>query len=73
MITNDLKVMRVKPEIEKQYQDRFDMRHKKMVWQHSKVSSWYQNSKGKVVTTSPWRLIEYWNWTNNFKQEDYEF
>jgi len=49
------------------------MRHKKMVWQHSKVSSWYQNSKGKVVTTSPWRLIEYWNWTNNFNQEDYEF
>ena len=73
MLSNDLKVIRVKPEIEKEYQDRFDMRHEKMVWQHPKVSSWYQNSKGKVVTTSPWRLVEYWNWTNNFNQDDYEF
>ena len=73
MLSNSFKVIRVKPEIEKQYQDRFDKRHEKMVWQHSKVSSWYQNSKGKVVTTSPWRLVEYWNWTNKFNQDDYEF
>ena len=73
MLSNNLKVIRVKPEIEKQYQDKFDVRHEKMVWQHPKVSSWYQNSKGKVVTTSPWRLVEYWNWTNNFNQDDYEF
>jgi len=73
MLSNNLKVIRVKPEIEKQYQDKFDMRHEKMVWQHPKVSSWYQNSKGKVVTTSPWRLVEYWNWTNNFNQDDYEY
>src|SRR6056300_399894 len=73
MLSNNFKVIRVKPEIEKQYQDRFDERHEKMVWQHSKVSSWYQNSKGKVVTTSPWRLVEYWNWTNKFNQDDYEF
>ena len=73
MLSNNLKVIRVKPEIEKQYQDKFDVRHEKMVWQHPKVSSWYQNSKGKVVTTSPWRLVEYWNWTNNFNQDDYEY
>ncbi|MDB0010286.1 NAD(P)/FAD-dependent oxidoreductase [Gammaproteobacteria bacterium] len=73
MLSNNFKVIRVKPEIEKQYQDRFDKRHEKMVWQHSKVSSWYQNSEGKVVTTSPWRLVEYWNWTNKFNQDDYEF
>ncbi|MDB2411337.1 NAD(P)/FAD-dependent oxidoreductase [Gammaproteobacteria bacterium] len=73
MLSNNFKVIRVKPEIEKQYQDRFDKRHEKMVWQHSRVSSWYQNSKGKVVTTSPWRLVEYWNWTNKFNQDDYEF
>ena len=65
--------IKVKPEIEGQYQDRFNKRHEKMVWQHEKVSSWYQNSKGKVVTTSPWRLIEYWNWSSNFNADDYDF
>jgi 4-hydroxyacetophenone monooxygenase len=73
MLNNDYKVIKVKPKIEKQYQDRFDKRHKKMVWQHANVLSWYQNSKGKVVTTSPWRLVEYWNWTNNFNADEYDF
>ena len=73
MLNNDYKVIKVKPKIEKQYQDRFDKRHKKIVWQHANVSNLYQNSKGKVVTTSPWRLVEYWNWTNNFNADEYDF
>ena len=73
MIKNDLKIIKVKPDIEKEYQSRYEERHSKMVWQHPKVSNWYQNSQGKVVTTSPWRLVEYWNWTNNFNHDDYEF
>jgi 4-hydroxyacetophenone monooxygenase len=73
MLTNDHKVIKIKPEVEKRYQDRFDERHKRMVWQHANVSSWYQNSQGKVVTTSPWRLVEYWNWTNNFNSHEYDF
>ena len=73
MLNNNHKSIRVKPKIEKEYQNRFDDRHKEMVWQHASVSSWYQNSKGKVVTTSPWRLVEYWNWTNNFNADEYDF
>ena len=73
MLNNDHKLIKVKPEVEKRYQDRFDERHKRMVWQHANVSSWYQNSQGKVVTTSPWRLVEYWNWTNNFNADEYDF
>ena len=73
MIEHNLKKISVKPEIENQYQNSFETRHSKMVWQHPKVSSWYQNSKGKVVTTSPWRLVEYWSWTNNFNEDEYDF
>ena len=73
MINHDLKQISVKPEIEDEYQKQFEKRHSKMVWQHPKVSSWYQNSKGKVITTSPWRLVEYWNWTNNFNADEYNF
>ena len=44
-----LKMMTVKADVEQEYQNRFDERHKRMVWQHHNVSSWYQNSDGKVV------------------------
>ena len=31
------------------------------------MNSWYKNAKGRVTTTSPWRLLDYWRWT---KQPD---
>jgi 4-hydroxyacetophenone monooxygenase len=73
MIANNFNSIKVKNDTVSAYQESLEARLDKMVWQHPKVSSWYQNSKGKVVTTSPWRLLEYWRWTRNFKPSDYEF
>ncbi len=73
LANNNLKKFKVKRDVEQQYQDSFEKRHQQMVWEHEKVSSWYQNSSGKVVTTSPWKLLEYWNWTKKFNSDDYEF
>jgi 4-hydroxyacetophenone monooxygenase len=34
------------------------------LWAHPAVkSSWYRNSRGKVTVLSPWKLLDYWNWT----------
>ncbi|MDI2129412.1 flavin-containing monooxygenase [Yinghuangia seranimata] len=30
------------------------------VWSHPSVRSYYQNSKGRVVVSNPWRLVDYW-------------
>jgi 4-hydroxyacetophenone monooxygenase len=72
MLEHNLRSIRVKEEVLREYQVNLEARLDQMVWQHPKVSSWYQNAQGKVVTTSPWRLVEYWEWTNNFKPSDYE-
>ena len=69
---SNLKHLTVQKHIVKAHQALLEKRLDKTVWQHSKVSSWYQNSKGKVVTTSPWKLLEYWRWTHNFNGDDYE-
>ena len=73
LVKHDHKRVQVRKAVVKKYQVDLEARLSKTVWQHPKVSSWYQNSDGKVVTTSPWRLVEYWNWTNNFDANDYEF
>jgi 4-hydroxyacetophenone monooxygenase len=73
LVKNNHKRVQVRKAVVKKYQADLEARLSKTVWQHPKVSSWYQNSDGKVVTTSPWRLVEYWNWTNNFNANDYEF
>jgi 4-hydroxyacetophenone monooxygenase len=42
-----------------------------MVWSHPGMTSWYKNSQGRVTTTSPWRLVDYWRWTREPDLRDY--
>ena len=43
------------------------------VWSHPGVNSWYKNETGRVTATSPWLLVDYWEWTQRPNLEDYEF
>ena len=54
------------------YAARFDARHAAMVWSHSGASSWYKNADGRILTTSPWRLVDYWGWTREPNLADFE-
>ena len=54
------------------YNARFDARHATMVWSHPGMTSWYKNATGRVTTTSPWRLVDYWGWTKEPDLADYE-
>lgn len=45
------------------YNNQVDDAHERMIWTHSGMDTWYRNSKGRVVTNSPWRLVDYWNMT----------
>ena len=44
-----------------------------MVWTHHKVKSWYRNSTGRVITNSPWRLVDYWKMTKEPREKDFLF
>ena len=54
------------------YAARFDARHQMLVWSHPGVNSWYKNAHGRVLTTSPWRLVDYWGWTKAPELADYD-
>jgi 4-hydroxyacetophenone monooxygenase len=43
----------------------------RMVWSHPGMHNWYKNARGRVVTTSPWRLVDYWRWTRAPDLSDY--
>jgi 4-hydroxyacetophenone monooxygenase len=54
------------------YNARFDARHETLVWSHTGTGSWYKNAAGRVLTTSPWLLVEYWDWTKAPDLGDFE-
>jgi 4-hydroxyacetophenone monooxygenase len=45
------------------YNERLDEALSRMVWAHVSTRNWYTNAAGRVVTNSPWKLIDYWKIT----------
>ena len=43
-----------------------------MVWAHPGTRNWYKNSRGVVINTSPWRLVDYWKWMRQPDLADYD-
>jgi 4-hydroxyacetophenone monooxygenase len=72
LLGNGFSSMDCRQETQDAYAARFDARHAQLVWSHPGVNSWYKNAHGRVLTTSPWRLVDYWAWTSRPALEDYE-
>jgi 4-hydroxyacetophenone monooxygenase len=72
MRTHGLASIEVKQDVHDDYIDRVDAAHQRMVWSHQGMQTWYRNAAGRVVTNSPWRLVDYWAWTHDPKLDDYE-
>ena len=62
----------VKSDINAAYNQRVDDEHERMVWTHTGVTNWYKNSQGRVVSNSPWRLVDYWHMTHSPDMSDYK-
>lgn len=41
-----------------------DAEHAELIWTHPKAANWYRNKHGRVVSTSPFRLVDYWEMTH---------
>jgi len=46
-----------------EWNDKIDKRMREMIWTHPKANSYYNNSKGRVYLSFPYRLVDYWTWT----------
>ena len=44
---------------------------KNMIWTHPKAGSYYNNSKGRVFLSWPWRLVDLWNQTRGPIKENF--
>jgi 4-hydroxyacetophenone monooxygenase len=49
----------------KAWNEKVDTRMQDMIWTHPKAKSYYNNSKGRVYLSFPFRLVDYWTWTRS--------
>lgn len=53
------------------YTARADEAHSQLVFSHPGMNNWYKNRAGRVVTVSPWRLVDYWWMTRTPDLDDF--
>ena len=73
LIEKDYSEVEVKEQVNDDYNRRVDAEHNVMVWTHPGVRNWYRNSKGRVISISPWRLVDYWSMTRHPDFNDYHW
>ncbi|KWX68759.1 hypothetical protein ASJ79_16325 [Mycobacterium sp. NAZ190054] len=54
-----------------QHNREIDEAHMHLIWTHPGMDTWYRNRNGRVVTNSPWRLLDMWQQTSTANLADY--
>ena len=72
MVELNRSTIECKKEVCDDYNLRLDEALSQTVWAHPGMTSWYKNQQGRVTTTSPWRLVDYWLWTSKPDLADYD-
>jgi 4-hydroxyacetophenone monooxygenase len=71
LVENGWRALDCREDVHDAFNARLDAALAKLVWSHPGMNSWYKNRRGKVTTTSPWRLVDYWRWTREPDLADY--
>ncbi len=53
------------------YLEKINKLHEKMVWTHPGMSTYYRNSKGRIVVNSPYRNVDFFEMTKQVNMDDY--
>ncbi len=74
LIAGGHSAMEPKPERYEDWHRRSQRELRTLVWSQPSVKhSYYKNSSGEIHVLSPWRLVDYWNWTREPDPDDFRF
>jgi 4-hydroxyacetophenone monooxygenase len=71
MIEGGIAAIEPKRRVHDEFVRTVDARHADMIWTHPGMSTYYRNSHGRVVSVSPFSLLEYWRMTHDVDLGDY--
>jgi 4-hydroxyacetophenone monooxygenase len=63
MVEQGLGAVECRREVYDTYNEAVDEAHARMIWTHEGMSTYYRNSRGRVVVNSPWRVVDFWAMT----------
>jgi len=65
LVGGEHRTMEPRAEVAAEWHARSQAEIQTLVWSHPSVtSSFFKNTDGEIHIVSPWRLVDYWTWTN---------
>jgi 4-hydroxyacetophenone monooxygenase len=71
MTANGLGSVEIRQDVHDAYNAKVDEAHEHMVWTHSGMSTYYRNDRGRIVVNSPYRNVDFFEWTYNADLDEY--
>jgi 4-hydroxyacetophenone monooxygenase len=71
MLEKGISALEVRRDVHDAYNERVDAEHAKLVWSHPGTTNWFRNSRGRVFSIMPWRMVDYWQMTHDPDLADY--
>jgi 4-hydroxyacetophenone monooxygenase len=71
MAQHSLREIECRSDVYDAYNVKIQAMHQKMIWSHPGMSTYFRNSRGRIVTNSPWRLLDFWNLTREVDPADF--
>ncbi|WP_028921203.1 flavin-containing monooxygenase [Pseudonocardia acaciae] len=71
MARDGVGALECRPEAHRRWVADVDAEHARMVWSHPGMTTYYRNSRGRVVTNSPYRVVDYWAMTRDPDPADF--
>ncbi|SUE28837.1 flavin-containing monooxygenase [Nocardia farcinica] len=72
LIDNGWAAMEVRQEVHDAYNRELDEALAQTVWDFGGTTTYYRNSRGRIVTNSPWRYVDYWKRVHEPRLADFE-
>ncbi|OOL33056.1 monooxygenase [Rhodococcus rhodochrous] len=71
MAERDLASIECRREVFDEYNDEIDAVLDGSIWTHTGMTTYYRNSKGRIVTNTPWTNAEFWHRTRHLVPEEF--
>ena len=71
MIDQRIGALEPRQDLHDAYNAKVDAAHARMIWSHPGFTTYYRNSRGRVVVQVPWRVVDYWRMLRQVQLGDY--
>ena len=71
MSTQGLGAVECRQDVHDNYNERVDQAHENMVWTHEGMTTYYRNTRGRIVVNSPFRNVDFYEMTREAKLEEF--